>query len=162
VSDAEDFSRLARRLKDAGETGLRRELRNAINDAVSPFADAINGLEYLKPYMPDRYAGVLAGDLAAVTRQQASPRAYGVKVTVRGRRKARQVQTLNRGFLRHPVFPRNDMPRDEWTWRTQGGPAKPAGMRPGFFTNAVEAAKPEIRRQVTSAMQAVAKKVAGY
>lgn len=153
MSDAEDFSRLARRLRDAGETGLRRELRQAISDSVKPFADGISAPGYLKPYMPGRYADVLAGDMRVTASQRASAAAYGVSVTVRGRLHRRHVQALNRGLLRHPVFARG--PRQDWAWRDQAD-----GMRPGFFDDATRAAGPEIRQHVIDAMHAVAAKIA--
>jgi hypothetical protein len=148
VSDAADFARLAQRLKDAGETGLRRELTQAINDSVKPFADEINAAEYLRPYMPDRYAETLAGDLRVSTVKQASASAYGVSVKVQGRLHRRQVQTLNRGLLRHPLFGERER------WFTQTG-----GMKPGFFDDATAAAKPEIRQQVIDAINSVADKI---
>src|SRR5947207_154889 len=69
---------LSLRLREMGKEGkgLQRELYRAINDSVKPFEVEISAAEYLKPYMPDRYAAILAGDLSvtAVKRggQQAS------------------------------------------------------------------------------------------
>lgn len=156
MSGAEDFDRLARRLKEAGEKGLRAELNRALNDSVKPFAKEISAVEYLKPYMPDRYAEVLARDLGATTVKRSSAATYGVAVKVQGRvHRRRQVRLLNRGLLRHPVFADSDIDRRDWEWKTQTG-----GMVPGFFDDAVKAAAPEIRQQMINAIQAVEQKVA--
>jgi hypothetical protein len=154
VSGAEDFARLARRLQEAGETGLRRELREAVNDSVKPFEREVSAAEYLKPYLPDPYAEVLSADMRVSTRQRASTVAYGIAVVLQGRLHKREVQRLNRGTLRHPVFGRPDRTRKEWAWRTQTG-----GMRPGFFDVAAEAAKPGIRDDIQAAMQRVSGKI---
>lgn len=154
VSGAEEFDRLARRLKEAGETGLRRELNKALNDAAEPFAKDINAAEYLKPYMPDHYAEVLAGDMRVSTVKRSSAAAYGVAVRVQGRLRRRQVERLERGQLRHPVFARSDIDRRDWRWKTQEG-----GMKPGFFSDATKAAAPEVRQQMIDAIRTVEKKI---
>lgn len=150
MAGAEDFARLARRLKDAGETGLRRELGKAISDAVKPFEATISAAPYLYPYMPDRYADVLAADLRVTTTRHAGATAYGVAIKVQGRLHNRQVQRLNAGVIRHPVFGDNE------NWKTQT-----RGMRPGFFTDATKAAAPGIRAKVTAAVHDVGQKITG-
>jgi adenylosuccinate synthase len=154
MSGADDFARLAKRLKDAGETGLRRELNRRLNDAVKPFARDINAAEYLYPYMPNHYADMLAGDMKVTTTKRATGYAYGVAVKVAGRMHKRAVETLNRGILRHPVFAGSEIDRRDWKWVTQT-----ASMRPGFFTDAVKEAAPEIRREMEDAIQIVADKI---
>ena len=51
---------LAARLKEAGETGLKRELQKNIRNAAQPLAREIASLGHLIPYIPDRYAAVLS------------------------------------------------------------------------------------------------------
>lgn len=155
MAGAEEFARLARRLKDAGETGLRAELTRAVNDAAKPFARQVSDASYLYPYMPNRYADVLAADESVSTLKRTGLSVYGVAVRLQGRRHRRQVQTLNRGLLRHPVFPRSDEGRDQWTWRTQTG-----GMKPGFFDDAIREHVPQIRDDIQAAMGRVAGKIA--
>jgi hypothetical protein len=155
LAGAEEFARLARRLKDAGETGLRRELGNAINDAVKPFGATVSAAPYLRSYMPDHYADVLAGDLSVRATKRASATAYGVAIRVAGRLRNRQVERLNAGILRHPVFERRGTERHDWDWVDQAD-----GMKPGFFTDATKAAAPEIRAEVLGAVRDVAQKIA--
>lgn len=150
MAGAEDFARLAKRLKDAGETGLRRELNQAIDTAAQPFGDILRAPGYLYPYMPNRYADVLAADLKITTSKHASATAYGVMIKVTGRLHKRQVQKLNAGILRHPLF------GDREYWYTN----PPPSMLPRFFTDATEAAGPGIRDAVLAAVHDVAEKIA--
>jgi hypothetical protein len=154
---ARQLAELSQRLKDMGTEGrgLRRELYKAMNDSVDPFRQEISSTEHLDPYMPNRYAGVLAGDMSVRTAKRSGDR-VSVSIVVEGRRRRRQVQRINQGVLRHPVFGRSTIPRQDWTWRDQA-----AAMRPGFFDNAVNAAAPAIRDRMAAAMDAVAKKITG-
>lgn len=156
MAGAEEFARLARRLKDMGETGLRAELTRAVNDAAEPFARQVSNASYLYPYMPNRYADVLAGDERVSTLKRTGLSAYGVAVRLQGRLHRRQVQTLNRGIIRHPVFARSDLlPRQDWTWVTQTG-----GMKPGFFDDAIREHVPQIRDDIQAAIRRVRDKLA--
>src|SRR5260221_11519501 len=104
---AAEFAALARRLKDAGETGLRKELYKAIDTAAQPLVREIGSVTHLMSYMPDRYAGVLASDLA-VTVSKLTGRNPGVLVVAKGRvHDRRRVQQLNRGIIQHPLFGNN-------------------------------------------------------
>lgn len=143
---------LSARLRAAGTEGqgLRRELYKAINDAAKPLADEIRSVEHLIPYVPDKYAPVLAGDLTvkAVKRGTTNP---GVSIQARGRVHKRKVIQFNDGVISHPLFGN----RKRWFRQT-------AGMRPGFFTDPAEKAAPGIRRQVLAAMHDTGQKITGH
>jgi hypothetical protein len=146
---------LSLRLRAMGSEGkgLRRELYRAINEAAKPVAEQVVSPEWLFPYMPDRYAAVLAPDLRVTTLKRGGQRA-SVSLRLRGKTRDRQVTRLNVGILRHPVFAREGTPRRDWTWKWQRG-----GMRPGFFTDAVRGHVPEIRDRVAEAVHEVGKKI---
>lgn len=146
---------LSLRLRAMGSEGkgLQRELYRAIGESVKPFSAEISSTVYLMPYMPDRYAAVLGGDLAVTATKRGGQRA-SVSIRVKGRRHKRQVQRINAGLLKHPVFADSDKPRDTWHWVTQT-----AGMRAGFFSDAAHRAAPGIRDQVLKAMDDTAKKI---
>lgn len=146
---AEDFARLARRLKAAGEVELRRELYSAISDAARPLAEEIRAFAHLAPYMPDRYAAVLAADIRVTTSRITSGNP-GIRLVARGRAHRRKVVRLNEGFLTHPLF--GD--RDRWFTQTDG-------MKPGFFTDPCEHSGPHVRDEILAAMHDVASKVTG-
>jgi hypothetical protein len=146
VADAAtEFEALARALKDAGEKDLARELRKGINDAAKPLAQQVQNVEHLKPYMPNRYAEVLAGDLA-VTISQRTGTIPGVTLRARGRRRYRHVARLNQGILTHPVF------GDRRVWRSQD-------IRPRFFDDPVAASGPQVRDQIAAAVRRVISKI---
>ena len=152
----EQLRTLAARLKEAGEEGqgFRRELMQQITDAAEPLAREIASLAHLQPYMPDRYAAVLAGDIT-VTSQKifagSSPR-VSVRCRTRGERR-RKVRHLDAGFINHPIYATG--PRDEWDWINN----QTAGMVPGFFSDPCEKATPAIREKVLEALTETARKI---
>ena len=152
VTGAADFAALSRRLKEAGETGLRRELYKAIDKSAQDLTKEIKSTQHLKPYLPDPYAEVLAADLS-VRIYKRSGRDPHLTVRAEGRTKKRKlVQLDERGLLVHPVFGRGD--RRDWTWRPQF-----RSVRPGFFSDPVERAAPAVRKQIEAAMRETARKL---
>jgi hypothetical protein len=147
---------LSARLRQAGSEGrgLRRNLYKQMNEAVKPLAGDIGDVEHLRPYMPDRYAAVLAGDLGVgITRSfSADPR---IEVRAKGRRSRRKLARLDAGLISHPVYARG--PRQAWNWAV----TQTAGMRPGFFTEAVRDASPQIRDKILQAMTETAREITG-
>lgn len=141
---------LSRRLREAGAEGqgLRRELYKAVSAAAKPLAAEIKDPENLRPYMPDRYADVLASDIS-VTTSKSTSRNPGVAIKAKGRAKKRKVKRLNDlGILTHPVF--GD--REKWVDQT-------ARVKPGFFTDPCKKAAPDIRAKVLDAMHDVGKRI---
>jgi hypothetical protein len=166
VTGPQAFGILADHLKAAGEGGLRRELYKAINDAARPLAREISRVEHLKPYLPDRYAAVLAEGLSvSVSKLAGANPAIRLRATAAkdGRRRSRHVARINEGILRHPVFGTEAQTAAHiaaggsghhgrgWTWVSQE-------VRPGFFTDPTEAAVPEIRQQIVAAMAETVRK----
>jgi hypothetical protein len=152
ITGMADFAALSARLKEAGETGLRRELYRAIDKSAQDLAKEIPSAEHLKPYMPNPYADVLAADMS-VRVYKRSGRDPHLTIRAEGRTKKRKlVQLDERGILVHPVFGRGD--RRDWTWREQF-----SHVRQGFFTDPVEHAVPEIRDRIKAAMRETARKI---
>lgn len=148
---------LAARLKDAGTEGqgLRRELLKRLDEAAQPLARQIADPARLKPYMPDRYAQVLADDLKVTVRRElsGSPR---VSITARGRDHRRKVVQTEDGLLMHPVFGQGL--RRTWTWLKE---PQTDGMKPGWFSDPVQAAGPDVREAALKAVAETMRKVAG-
>jgi hypothetical protein len=145
----EQLAALSARLREMGKDGggLRRELYKAIDEAAQPLTRKIGTADHLEPYMPNRYAGVLAGDLAVTAVKRGGQRA-SVSIRAKGRAHKRKVQHLNAGILSHPVY------GDRKKWVTQR-----AGMRSGFFSDAVREQAPDIRERVQQAVHDVAAKI---
>ena len=151
----EQLRTLAARLKDAGTEGqgFKRELLKQMNEAAQPLAREIASLAHLEPYMPDRYAGVLAADLAVSTQRifSGNPR---VSVTAKARKRKRKIRLIEDGVIVHPVFAQG--PRRKWNWKNG---RQTAGMKPGFFSDPCEKAAPDIRDHVLEAMAETARKI---
>ena len=144
------------RLRQAGTDGkgLRRRMYKNMNDAVKPLAAEISNVEHLKPYMPDRYAVVLASDLGVRVSKSftANPR---IEVLAKAKQHRRKLIMLDAGIINHPMWAQGT--RRDWDWsNTQTG-----GMRPGFFTDAVKNATPQIRDQVLKAMTETSRAITG-
>jgi hypothetical protein len=150
ASGAADFAALSRRLKEAGETGLRRSLSKALTDAAKPITAQIRDASHLEPYMPDRYARTLAADIIVSTVQRGSMRSPGVSIQARSRAKNRKVVQLDEGRLHHPRF--GD--RDQWFLQLRG-------MKAGFFTDPCRRSGPQVRDKITEAMRETAAKING-
>ena len=152
VTGAADFAALSARLKEAGATGLRRELYKAISKAGDDLTTEISSVGHLKPYMPNHYADTLASDLSAKVIKRGGQDAH-VTLRAEGRtRKRKLVQLNDRGILVHPVFGRG--PRKDWIWREQF-----SHVRQGFFTDPVERAAPAVRDKILAAMRETARKI---
>ena len=144
MGDAADrFRQLAKDLREAGETGLRKELYKAVSDAARPLAAEIRDVERLRPYMPDRYAETLGPDLAVTTAKRTG-KDPGVTLRVKGRAKGRKVKRLDAGVLAHPLF--GD--RERWYAQTKA-------VRPGFADDPVRAAVPRVSRGIEAAVSRV-------
>lgn len=154
---AQEFRDLARTLLAVGLDDLRRELYTAIDDAAAPLAEEIRNPGHLHGFMPNRYADVLAGDLRVTTHKRTVGPETGVLVVARAPtvgRGGRKVIQRDEGRITHPVFARG--PRRSWRWEVQT-----AGMRPGFFTDPVERAAPQVREAILAAMARIADKATG-
>lgn len=141
---------LSAKLREAGTEGqgLRRELYKAVNKAAKPLVREIKDPANLRPYMPNRYADVLASDITVGT-SKSTNRNPGVAIRAKGRAHKRKVKRLNDdGILAHPVYGN----RRNWSDQT-------ARVKRGFFDDPCRKAAPAIRDEVAAAMHEVAKKL---
>lgn len=159
----EQLRRIARGLKDAGVEGkgLRRNLTKQINEAAKPLVKKISDPEHLKPYLPDRYALVLAADLAVAERSLVLGSNPRLRITAKGREHRRKVVHLDAGLINHPVFARGPRRRSAtdpgWTWKNN----QTGGMKPGFFSDACKDATPQIRAKVLTALTDTEREITG-
>lgn len=145
VTGAQDVEAFSRRMKEAGNKGLRRELSKALGHEMKPIT--ANVVRSLDEYLPDAYAGTLSGSLKlrAATTAGKNP---GVKIVARakGRKSVRRVGALERGSLRHLTWGRRP-------WHAQS-------VKPGFFTEPIQDRADELRRALLAAMDRIARKIA--
>lgn len=146
VLGADQFASLAKRLREAADKGLQRELNAALNRASKPARERV--MDELPAYLPDGYAEDFGPTLRMRTSGR-SGRGAGIRITAKakGPRGERFVGPLNEGMLRHQLF---GMRR---YWYAQD-------VHPGFFSEPIEESAPEIRQELIGAMEIVAEKIA--
>lgn len=157
VEGAREFNALARRLRDAGDTGLMREVRKALDDKAKSLESAVR--TDLPRYLPDRYAAILAKAMKV----KGATRSYGREISVRlvltakGSKRPRQVGPLdNPGILRAPNWGRyrynrfGSRRRNKWHRQY---------VRAGFWSDHVDGMRKVIRRDVVEAVHTVAQKI---
>ena len=152
VTGTADFAALSKRLKEAGATGLRRELYKAIDKGARELTDEIKSVQHLDSYLPNSYAAVLAADLSVRIYKRSGQDPH-LTVRAEGREHKRKLAQLDeRGVLVHPVFARGL--RKDWKWRDQF-----SHVRQGFFHDPVNHAAPQIRDKILAAMRETARKL---
>jgi hypothetical protein len=139
---AEKLTRLGAAIKAAGDKDLQRELRRAMQRGGKPLKDAARkgALERL----PKR------GGLA----ERVATSKFGVRTTTSGKGAAVRVigqsgydlQGMDDGEIRHPVRGNRKV------WVSQA-------VKPGWFSDAEEAAAPKVRDELVKAIDVVAAKL---
>lgn len=147
IEGANQFGALAKRLKDAGDKELKKELYSAISRAAKPVAADVKA--NVPNYMPKGYQATLSGSLRISTTKRASARDPGITIRARakGKSEPRYVGPLDNGELRHPVYGNRNV------WRV-------TTVKPGFFTAEVQKHADNVRNEISTAMQLVAEKAA--
>lgn len=142
-----DYRALARRIRDAADRDLQREMAKAISSEARPAQDAVR--RSVPEYMPR--AGGYAALFQAALRLRTVKRASGVRITAEaaGKSKRRDVGSREKGSIRHPVWGRRLDP-----WAEQR-------IRPGFFSEPIRGHVDDIQRAIIDAVQRVANKIVG-
>lgn len=98
---AKKLANLAKALQEVGDRGLQKELYSGINRAVKPLTDSVK--RSTPQFLPRRYAVELAKSLRVKTRNRRNGvTLLGSASTPGG--KERDLASLNRGRLRHPLY----------------------------------------------------------
>lgn len=140
---AEDLERLGKQLKELGDKELRRELFRGFARATKPLKEAASDRAVRElPKRGGLNRWVAASKLA--TRTRVSGKNVGVRIV--GTKKGSDVEAIDRGRLRHPVFGNRKV------WVTQE-------VKPGWFTVAIQAGAPGVQRELVEVMDDVARKV---
>lgn len=139
VSGAEDFAKLGKALRQVGDKELRRELFASLQRATKPTRAKVR--ESLGD-LPRR--GGLAATMQA-SRLSTRSRAGGKNPSVRIEAKApHDLRSMDRGRLRHPVHGNRKV------WAVQS-------IEPGVFSKPIEEDAPQIRDEILSGMERVAR-----
>lgn len=146
VTGTQQFVSLAKALNAQGSAGkgLKRELMAEIKAAAKPMENEVR--RDLPAYLPNRYAAVLAASLVVRPSQSTRGSGAGLKLTgyAKGKGRRRQVNAIEGGILRHPVFGNRKV------WIAQK-------VRPGFWSIPMERSRDKpavaIRRAVQNAIR---------
>lgn len=139
ITGADDFARLSRRLREAGDKGLRKELLKGLQTAAKPAKDDVK--RSFATRLPRRggLAGVMARSRVSLrTRTGANP---SIRIVATS---PHNVRAMEAGTIRHPVY------GNRGKWASQS-------IQPGVFTDPIEARAPEVRREMVKVMKTVAK-----
>lgn len=146
---AEQFFALARRLREADDKDLRRELYRGLNGAMKPLTAAVR--QSAVDVLPRR--GGLGAEIARSkmrTQRRTGAKSVGIKLIVTGTGgsmgRGRDIAALDRGKARHPLFGNRSH------WYLQAVP-------PGWFTRPTDNSKSEVQEKLLAAMQNVADKI---
>ena len=144
VKGVEDFGRVAKKLKAAGEEGkgLRRELLKGINRETKPLRQAAKA--NARRTLPKR--GGLAR-LVARASMTTKTRLSGASASVRiVAKKAEHIARIDKGTVRHPVFGNRKL------WVSQS-------VAPGWFTKPMQEGSSKVRTAILQAVRNTAKKI---
>lgn len=141
---AEDFLRVSKALKAAGDKELRKELNKSLREAAKPIIKATRAaaLEQL----PKR--GGLAAQVAREPQRvqvRTGAKTAGVRIVV-GRRRG-GARMADQGLVRHPLF------GDREHWYTTKVPE-------GWFTDTGQEQLPQVRGELLKAVAAMADRIA--
>lgn len=142
VTGAEEFGILARRLKEAGDKELRKELYAGINRSVKLLREDVK--DAAEQQIPGRYGDILRSELKVSARKRAAGRNPAIYLL--GKAGNRDVSSLNRGRLRHPLF------GNRRRWYNQQ-------IRPGFWSQTLVNDAPRVRAELIEAIRRVAAKI---
>lgn len=155
VTGYNELSRLGFRLREAGATGLTKELRKGLQEPLKPLAEQIRA--GAPDHTPKGYEMTFARSLKFRTKVNLVGTTAGVdfSVTATGKSQSRQIREINRGRLKHPVYGRRRLTRhgwinNPWAWQT---------VKPGFWDDPVRANFNAMRASMRAAMQRTADKI---
>lgn len=149
----EKLAALTRACRNAGETGLLRELQAGTRKPLQALIPRI--IASAREHLPKRggFAEEFVRKLRLTVRQRNTGRYPGIRLIASY---AGRVKRIDQGRLRHPVFADADEARTEWTWPETG---KTQRITPGWFSDPVNEAHPEILRAAEEALQRVARQI---
>lgn len=142
VDGAKQLGAVSRALKSADPL-IRRELAAGIREATEPVKKEVEA--ELAAVLPTRggAAAQIPADTKVVTQRMAGRSGPGIRLRARSKRNVRRI---DRGRLRHPLF------GNRGHWFT-------TNVKPGWFTRPALAAGDDVRRELVSRLDKVARKI---
>lgn len=144
VRGSQEMATVARRLKEAGRTDLRKELLAGIREAGKT---VIPDIKRAAASTLPRSGGLAAQVASQAYSVRTSLALSGAKVSIVGRG-MKGLRDIDAGRVRHPVF------GDRSTWVQQS-------VTPGFVSQTVASKASAVRDEVEGAMDKVAREITG-
>lgn len=147
IEGSEKLGALSEALRRYGVTELEGDLYKGIVKSVEPLVQAVK--TSLKDYLPDRYAEQLAASLVdkAVRLAGSNPGVRLAATAKTPRDKQRDLKSLNRGRLRHPLYGNRG-----W-WYDQD-------VKKGFWDEPLIDASAAVERELIKVLDNIAKELA--
>lgn len=142
ITGAQDFQKLARQLREAGDTGrgLRKELYRRIDAATKPLREEVKRAE--AEQLPHR-GGLarLAASRRITTSKRNTGRTAGIRLT------QKNTPSWDSGHLRHPTFGHP--------------PWKPQEIKGGFWSDTLSSSESQaiVQREILAAIDEISKKL---
>lgn len=157
---ADELERLGKALKELGDKQFRSEIYRGLSRAVKPLREIAKRTPHLVPGLPkrgglaDTVAKGLRGRGGIKSRRALSGRNVGI--TISASSSGHDVNAMERGRLRHPVFGRQ---------RTVGGKVRGLWVNqqvtPGFWSKPMTEAAPQAREDITREIDSAFKRIRG-
>lgn len=142
IQGGDELAKIGAELKRVGNGDLRRELLRGLNRSTKPLKAAVkrSALDSLprRGGLNQRIAGAKIG-----SSNRASGRNGGVRLT--GKLSGHDLDTIEKGVVRHPVFGRNP-------WVSQPVTA-------GFFSKPIDDNVDEVRKELLDVLEDVARRL---
>ena len=139
IKGGDDFARVAKQLREAGDKGLARELNKAVREAMKP---ARQEMERSLDHVAHR--GGFGPKMRREVKFRIVKRANGLRLTTSHRY---QLKLIDQGKIRHPLF------GDRGNWFT-------TTIAPGVLSKPFEDNADQARQKIIEATDRVAKQIA--
>lgn len=146
VTGGTDLARTREALRRVGDKALSRKMSKALQSAARPLGPEVR--REIPRALPLGYAPELSRSMRFRTsvRERSGYARVQIRVYGDGRRQRRDVPTINRGTLRHPLFGNRNR------WYAQR-------VRPGFVDRPVDRLIPGVVDQMQTVVDAVAEQI---
>lgn len=156
VTGGADLAALRAALRQVNDKALSRQLSRGLSKAGAKLAPEIR--KEIPKAMPSGYAPVLARSMR--TRMQVRERSGWARVQIKvygdGQKERRDVPSLNKGELRHPVHGRS---RRLKRGGFQRNPWVAQKVRKGFVDRPADRLVPEVSREMESVVQSITEQI---
>ena len=158
VSGERDFVRLAHALNEAGDKGLKRELDKGSRQAGDVIADAVKNRPEV--YIPRTFEAEWRRTMKTkVDVRLIQQRRISIRVWADGKATRRDIVSINKGDLAHPVYGRYRRLRDGSRMRNPwvARPGQP--IRPGLVDEPAARAMPQAIKKIEDAVDRVVRQI---